>query len=165
MHDDFVERKRWISSEDFFHALSHCMIFPARRFNSLLSILAGNSKESKGHHRWGTLTLALIRLARCSLVAPIQWTVALGALVAMIWLHASIPWVMLAAVAIGLVLARYRPSLAASTPSIPAWQRSKANGVARRQALLSFVKIITTGVLIWLAPLVALYVLGRDFDF
>ncbi len=111
------------------------------------------------------LILALVRLARRSLVAPIQWVVAVGAFVAMIWLHASIPWVMLAAIAIGLVLARYRPSLAATTPSIPARQRSRANGVGRRQALLSFVKIITTGLLVWFTPLVALYVFGREFDF
>jgi chromate transporter len=111
------------------------------------------------------LILALVRLASRSLVVPIQWAVALGAFVAMIWLHASIPWVMLAAVVIGLALARYRPSLAASTPSIRVRQRSKANGAARRQALLSFVKIITMGLLIWLTPLLVLYVLGREFDF
>jgi len=111
------------------------------------------------------LILALVRLAKRSLVVPIQWAVAVGAFVAMIWLHTSIPWLMLAAVAIGLVLARSRPNLAASMPSIPVRQRSKANRVARRQALLSLVKIITTGLLVWLAPLFALYVLGREFDF
>jgi chromate transporter len=111
------------------------------------------------------LILALVRLARRSLVEPIQWTVALRAFVAVIWLHASIPLVMLAAVVIGLVLARYRPSLAATTPSIPARRRSKTNGATRRQALLSFVKIITMGLLIWLTPLLVLYVFGREFDF
>jgi chromate transporter len=28
MHDELVERKRWIDSEHFFHALSHCMLLP-----------------------------------------------------------------------------------------------------------------------------------------
>ena len=205
MHDDFVEHKQWISNEDFFHALSHCMILPGPEAQQLAIYIGWKLHGIKGgiiagslfvlpsmfvllalsivYARFGSLPwitalfgglkpavfalviLALVRLARRSLVAPIQWTVALGAFVAMIWLHASIPWVMLAAVVIGLVLARYRPSLAVSTPSIQARQRSKANSVARRQALLSFVKIITTGLLIWLAPLVALYVLGREFDF
>jgi chromate transporter len=205
MHADFVERKRWISNEDFFHALSHCMILPGPEAQQLAIYIGWKLHGVKGgviagvlfvlpsmfvllalsivYARFGSLPwitalfgglkpavlalliLALVQLAKRSLVVPIQWVVALGAFVAMIWLHASIPWVMLAAVVIGLARARYRPSLAASTPSIPAWQRSKASGVARRQALLSFVKIITTGLLIWLTPLLVLYGLGREFDF
>jgi chromate transporter len=205
MHDDFVERKRWISNEDFFHALSHCMILPGPEAQQLAIYIGWKLHGIRGgiiagtlfvlpsmfvllalsivYARFGSLPwitalfgglkpavlalliLALVRLAKRSLVVPIQWAVAVGAFVAMIWLHTSIPWLMLAAVAIGLVLARSRPNLAASMPSIPVRQRSKANRVARRQALLSLVKIITTGLLVWLAPLFALYVLGRDFDF
>ena len=205
MHDDFVERKRWISNEDFFHALSHCMILPGPEAQQLAIYIGWKLHGIRGgiiagtlfvlpsmfvllalsivYARFGSLPwitalfgglkpavlalliLALVRLAKRSLIVPIQWVVALGAFVAMIWLHTSIPWLMLAAVAIGLVLARSRPNLAASMPSIPVRQRSKANRVARRQALLSLVKIITTGLLVWLAPLFALYVLGREFDF
>jgi chromate transporter len=205
MHDDFVERKRWISNEDFFHALSHCMILPGPEAQQLAIYIGWKLHGIRGgiiagtlfvlpsmfvllalsivYARFGSLPwitalfgglkpavlalliLALVRLAKRSLVVPIQWAVAVGAFVAMIWLHTSIPWLMLAAVAIGLVLARSRPNLAASMPSIPVRQRSKANRVARRHALLSLVKIITTGLLVWLAPLFALYVLGRDFDF
>jgi chromate transporter len=205
MHADFVERKRWISNEDFFHALSHCMILPGPEAQQLAIYMGWKLHGVKGgiiagvlfvlpsmfvllalsivYARFGSLPwitalfgglkpavlalliLALVQLAKRSLVVPIQWVVALGAFVAMIWLHASIPWVMLAAVVIGLARARYRPSLAASTPSIPAWQRSKANGAARRQTLLSFVRILTTGLLIWLTPLLVLYGLGREFDF
>ena len=205
MHDDFVERKRWISNEDFFHALSHCMILPGPEAQQLAIYIGWKLHGIRGgiiagtlfvlpsmfvllalsivYARFGSLPwitalfgglkpavlalliLALVRLAKRSLVVPIQWAVAVGAFVAMIWLHTSIPWLMLAAVAIGLVLARSRPNLAASMPSIPVRQRSKANRVARRQALLSLVKIITTGLLVWLAPLFALYVLGREFDF
>ena len=205
MHDDFVERKRWISNEDFLHALSHCMILPGPEAQQLAIYIGWKLHGIRGgiiagvlfvlpsmfvllalsivYARFGSLPwitalfvglkptvlalliLALVRLARRSLVVPIQWAVALGAFVAMIWLHTSIPWAMLAAVVIGLVRARFRPSLAASTPSIPSRQRSQANGVFRRQVLLSFVKIVTTGLLIWLAPLFALYVLGREFDF
>ena len=205
MHDDFVERKRWISNEDFFHALSHCMILPGPEAQQLAIYIGWKLHGIRGgiiagtlfvlpsmfvllalsivYARFGSLPwitalfgglkpavlalliLALVRLAKRSLVVPIQWAVAVGAFVAMIWLHTSIPWLMLAAVAIGLVLARSRPNLAASMPSIPVRQRSKANRVARRHALLSLVKIITTGLLVWLAPLFALYVLGREFDF
>ena len=205
MHDDFVERKRWISNEDFLHALSHCMILPGPEAQQLAIYIGWKLHGIRGgiiagtlfvlpsmfvllalsivYARFGSLPwitalfgglkpavlalliLALVRLAKRSLVVPIQWAVAVGAFVAMIWLHTSIPWLMLAAVAIGLVLARSRPNLAASMPSIPVRQRSKANRVARRQALLSLVKIITTGLLVWLAPLFALYVLGREFDF
>jgi chromate transporter len=205
MHDDFVERKRWISNEDFFHALSHCMILPGPEAQQLAIYIGWKLHGIKGgiiagtlfvlpsmfvllalsivYARFGSLPwitalfgglkpavlalliLALVRLASRSLVAPIQWAVALGAFVAVIWLHASIPLVMLAAVGIGLVRARYRPSLAASTPSIPDRQRSNANGAARRQAIPPFVKIITTGLLIWLSPLLVLHMLGQEFDF
>jgi chromate transporter len=205
MHDDFVERKRWISNEDFFHALSHCMILPGPEAQQLAIYIGWKLHRIKGgiiagtlfvlpsmfvvlalsviYARFGSLSwiaalfaglrpavlalliLALVRLARRSLVAPIQWAVALGAFIAVIWLHASIPLVMLAAVVIGLARARSRPGLAASTPSLQTPKRSKANGVARRRALLSFVKIIAAGLLIWLAPLFALYVVNREVDF
>ena len=205
MHDDFVERKRWISNEDFFHALSHCMILPGPEAQQLAIYIGWKLHGIKGgiiagtlfvlpsmfvllalsviYARFGSLSwiaalfaglrpavlalliLALVRLARRSLVAPIQWAVALGAFIAVIWLHASITLVMLAAVVIGLARARSRPSLAASTPSLQAPKRSKKNPLAPRQALLSFVKIIAAGLLVWLAPLFALYVLDRKFDF
>jgi chromate transporter len=205
MHADFVERKRWISNEDFFHALSHCMILPGPEAQQLAIYIGWKLHGIKGgiiagtlfvlpsmfvllalsivYARFGSLPwitalfgglkpavlalliLALVRLARRSLVVPIQWVVALGAFVVMIWLHASIPLVMIAAVAIGLARARYRPGLATSTCSIADRQRSKASGAERRQALLSFVKLLTTGLLIWLTPLLVLYGLGREFDF
>jgi chromate transporter len=72
---------------------------------------------------------------------------------------------MLAVIVIGLAGPRSRPSLAESTPSIPDPQRSETNIAAQRQALQPFLKIIATGVLIWITPLLALYVLGREFDF
>jgi chromate transporter len=28
MHDELIEKKRWISNRSFLHALSHCMILP-----------------------------------------------------------------------------------------------------------------------------------------
>jgi len=133
------------------------------RFGSLpwITALFGGLKPSV----LALLILVLVRLAIRSLVVPIQWVVALGAFVVMIWLHASIPLVMLAAVAIGLARARYRPGMATSTCSIADHQQSKASGAERRQALLSFVKLLTTGLLIWLTPLLVLCRLGREFDF
>ena len=205
MHDDLVERKQWISNEEFFHALSHCMILPGPEAQQLAIYIGWKLHGIKGgiiagalfvlpsmfvllalsivYARFGSLPwitalfgglrpavlalliLALVRLARRSLIVPIQWAVALVALVAMVWLHASIPWLMLAAVVIGVARARSRPRLAASAPSIPDRQRSEANGAERRQALLSFVKIIATGFVIWLVPLLVLYLLAQEFDF
>ena len=205
MHDDFVERKRWISNEDFFHALSHCMILPGPEAQQLAVYIGWKLHGIKGgiiagtlfvlpsmfvllvlsivYARFGSfswitalfvglkaavlalLILALVRLAKRSLVAPIQWAVALGTFIALIWLRASIPLMMLAAIVIGLARAKFRPSLAGSTPSIPNHQRSEANSAARRQAPQPFVKIITAGLLIWLMPLLVLYVLGREFGF
>ncbi len=205
MHDDFVVRKRWISNEDFFHALSHCMILPGPEAQQLAIYIGWKLHGIKGgiiagtlfvlpsmfvllvlsivYARFGSLPwitalfaglkpavlalliLALVRLAKRSLVAPIQWAVALGAFIALIWLRASIPLMMLAAIVIGLARAKFWPSLAGSTPSIPNHQRSEANSAVQRQALQPLLKIITTGLLIWLTPLLVLYVLGREFDF
>ena len=174
MHDDFVARKRWISNEDFFHALSHCMILPGPEAQQLAIYIGWKLHGIKGGFLAGTLfvlpsmfvllvlsiayarfgnlpwisalfgglkpavlallILALVRLASRSLATPIQWAVALGAFIAVIWLHASIPLVMLAAIVIGLARARSRPSVAGSTPSILDPEGSKANSAAQRRA-------------------------------
>ena len=205
MHDDFVARKRWISNEDFFHALSHCMILPGPEAQQLAIYIGWKLHGIKGGFLAGTLfvlpsmfvllvlsiayarfgnlpwisalfgglkpavlallILALVRLASRSLATPIQWAVALGAFIAVIWLHASIPLVMLVASVIGLARARSRPSVAGSTPSILDPQGSKANSAAQKRPLQRLLKIITTGLLIWLTPLLVLYVLGREIDF
>jgi chromate transporter len=205
MHHDLVERRRWIDNEDFFHALSHCMILPGPEAQQLAIYLGWKLNGIKGgivagslfvlpsmfvllalsivYARFGSLPwiaamfsglrpavlalvlLALIRLAKRSLIEPVQWGVALGAFAAMSWLHASIPFVMTAAIALGLILAKIRRDPASPPPSMPGRETSNANRATRKQALLSFAKITGAGLGIWLAPFLTLYLFGRDFPF
>jgi chromate transporter len=204
MHEDLVQRRKWIDNEEFFHALGHCMILPGPEAQQLAIYLGWKLHGIKGgvvagtlfvlpsmlvllalsivYARFGSLPwiaalfsglrpavlalvlLALIRLAKRSLTQPEQWAVAGGGFTAMIWLHASVPVVMAAAIALGLILARFRREPSAA-PSIPSGEAMPANGVTCKQALVSFAKIAAVGLGIWAAPFVALSLFGRDFHF
>jgi chromate transporter len=48
MHDDLVEKKRWISSESFLHALSHCMILPGPEAQQLAIYIGWKLHGRKG---------------------------------------------------------------------------------------------------------------------
>jgi chromate transporter len=202
MHEDLVQRRKWIDNDDFFHALGHCMILPGPEAQQLAIYLGWKLHGIKGgvgagtlfvlpsmlvllvlsivYARFGSLPwiaalfsglrpavlalvlLALIRLAKRSLTQPVQWAVACGAFTAMSCLHASVPFVMAAAIALGLILARIRREPA---PAMTGRAASKANRVVRKQVLLSFAKIAAVGLGIWLAPFLALYFFGRVFRF
>ncbi|MBB6142630.1 chromate transporter [Silvibacterium bohemicum] len=205
MHDDLVERRRWIDNEDFFHALSHCMILPGPEAQQLAIYLGWKLNGIRGGIVAGTLfvlpsmfvllalsivyakfgslpwiaamfsglrpavlalvLLALTRLARRSLIEPVQWAVASGAFAAVILLHASIPVVMAAAIALGFLIEKFRRDPLSERPSMTGREASNVNRDIRKQALLSFAKITAAGLGIWLAPFLALYLFGRDFHF
>ena len=55
MHDDLVERKRWISNESFLHALSHCMILPGPEAQQLAIYIGWRLHGRKGGLVAGTL--------------------------------------------------------------------------------------------------------------
>jgi chromate transport protein ChrA len=48
MHDDLVEKKRWISNESFLHALSHCMILPGPEAQQLAIYIGWKLHGKKG---------------------------------------------------------------------------------------------------------------------
>jgi chromate transporter len=48
MHDELVERRRWIDNEDFFHALGHCMILPGPEAQQLAIYLGWRLNGIKG---------------------------------------------------------------------------------------------------------------------
>ena len=110
--------------------------------------------------------LALIRVARRALVTPLQWIIALGSFFAMAWLHVSIPFVMLGAVVLGLLVGWQRPSLLASGPAVETTHESEGpleygwRGIWRSTA-----KIIGTTLLLWLTPFLSLYWLSHPFGF
>jgi chromate transporter len=41
MHEDLVERRRWISEQRFLHALNYCMVLPGPRPSSWPPTSAG----------------------------------------------------------------------------------------------------------------------------
>jgi chromate transporter len=55
MHDDLVEKKRWISNESFLHALSHCMILPGPEAQQLAIFIGWKLHGKKGGLVAGTL--------------------------------------------------------------------------------------------------------------
>jgi chromate transporter len=55
MHDDLVEKKRWISNESFLHALSHCVILPGPEAQQLAIYIGWKLHGKKGGLVAGTL--------------------------------------------------------------------------------------------------------------
>jgi chromate transporter len=110
------------------------------------------------------VALALLRVARRTLVAPLQWLAAVGGFVAMAWFGASIPLVMLNMALLGLLVGWRRPELLALTPRKDGQIRNK-DGVPWRPLVTSFIRIAAVGIALWLLPLVSMNGLCRDFIF
>jgi chromate transporter len=55
MHDDLVEKKRWISNASFLHALSHCMILPGPEAQQLAIYIGWKLHGKRGGIAAGTL--------------------------------------------------------------------------------------------------------------
>lgn len=55
MHDELVDKKRWISNGSFLHALSHCMILPGPEAQQLAIYIGWNLHGKRGGIVAGTL--------------------------------------------------------------------------------------------------------------
>ena len=55
MHEDLVEKKRWISNASFLHALSHCMILPGPEAQQLATYIGWRLHGKRGGVVAGTL--------------------------------------------------------------------------------------------------------------
>jgi chromate transporter len=55
MHDELVEKKRWIGEAEFFHALSHCMLLPGPEATQLAIYIGWKLHGVKGGIAAGTL--------------------------------------------------------------------------------------------------------------
>src|SRR5580692_13028643 len=55
MHSELVEKRRWIDSEHFFHALSHCMLLPGPEAQQLAIYIGWKLHGTKGGIVAGTL--------------------------------------------------------------------------------------------------------------
>jgi chromate transporter len=110
------------------------------------------------------VVLALLRVARRTLVAPLQWLAALGGFTAMTWFHASVPLVMVNMALLGVLVGWCRPELLALTPGKDGHIRDR-DQVPWRPLVTSLVRIAAVGSVLWLLPLVSIYGLCLDFSF
>jgi chromate transporter len=206
MHEDLVERKKWISNGQFLHALSHCMLLPGPEAQQLAIYIGWKLHGTKGgivagalfvlpsmfvllalsvvYVRFGGLPwiaamlsglkpavvalviTATIRVASRSLVTAFQRAVALGAFSAMIWLHASLPLVMLSVILLGVLVGQCRPDLLG--PASPAEAEGRIvepDAQVRRRAALSMARTVLAVIMLWLIPLFLLYRASPDFKF
>ena len=70
MHDELVEKKRWISNRSFLHALSHCMILPGPEAQQL-AIYIGWKLHGK---RGGIVAGTLFVLPSMFILRPSVWS-------------------------------------------------------------------------------------------
>src|ERR1700749_1958431 len=80
MHQDLVERKRWISEKRFLHALNYCMVLPGPEAQQLATYIGWLM-----HRTWGGI------VAGCLFVLP-----SLFILIALSWVYivfGKITWV------------------------------------------------------------------------
>src|SRR5580700_6333063 len=80
MHDELVEKKRWINNGTFLHALSHCMILPGPEAQQLAIYIGW-----KLHGKWGGVVAGTL------FVLPSMF-VLLALSVIYVWLG-NLPWI------------------------------------------------------------------------
>jgi chromate transporter len=109
---------------------------------------------------------ATIRVARSSLVTALQRTVAFAACTAMIWLHASLPLVMLLVILLGMLVGQCRPDLLGPASTVETHGRIAASDSrVSRRAALRLARIVLTVITLWLIPLLCLNRLSPEFAF
>jgi chromate transporter len=201
LHEETVEKKGWISHDQFLHALSYCMLLPGPEAHQLTIYIAWRLHGRKGGIAAGVLfvlpsmlillalsvfyvrfgrspcvaamiaalrpavlaivVLALFRVARRTLIAPLQWVVALGGFVSMALLNVSLPLVIGAVVIVGILVGRYCPGLLALGPS----GSTRPGRGGWKQYLLPLVRILLVGSALWATPLFLLYWIAPDLSF
>src|SRR3990172_9839624 len=70
MHDDLVERRRWISEGRFLHALNYCMLLPGPEAQQLATYIGWLLHGTKG----GILAGMLFILPSLFLLIALTWT-------------------------------------------------------------------------------------------
>jgi chromate transporter len=206
LHEETVEKKGWISHDQFLHALSYCMLLPGPEAHQLTIYIAWRLHGRKGGIAAGVLfvlpstfillalslfyvrfgrspcvaamiaalrpavlaivVLALYRVARRTLIKPLQWLVALGAFVSMALLNVSLLLVIGAVVIVGILVGRHCPGLLALGHSAEAHSGSARPGRGGwKQYLLPLVRILLIGSALWATPLFLLYWIAPDHAF
>jgi chromate transporter len=160
LHEELVERRRWVDERAFLTALNFCMLLPGPEAQQLATymglklhglrgavaagvlfvlpgagVLFALAWLSAAHGDWPPLkamftgmlpiVVALVahavwRIGSRTLKSPLAWVLALGAFVGLGLLKVAFPWIIGAALAIGLIAERFAPALAGPTAPSPA---------------------------------------------
>ena len=182
LHEELVDRRRWIDERSFLTALNFCMLLPGPEAQQLATYLGLKLHGLKGalaagvlfalawlaaaHGSWPPLqaafkgmlpiVVALVanavwRIGTRTLKTPAAWALALGAFVALGLLGIGFPWVIGAALLIGLLADRLGYAIApASHPmagDVEPLVRSGRNLVTR------FVVYTFIFAVLWAAPI------------
>lgn len=167
LHEELVERRRWVDERAFLTALNFCMLLPGPEAQQLATymglrlhglrgavaagvlfvlpgagVLFALAWLSAAHGDWPPLkamfngmlpiVVALVahavwRIGSRTLKSPLAWGLALGAFVGLGLLKIAFPWIIGAALVIGLIGERFDPAphVAAARPAAPIdWRRT-----------------------------------------
>ena len=173
LHEELVERRRWVDERAFLTALNFCMLLPGPEAQQLATYLGLKLHGLKGalaagllfvlpgaavlfalawlaaaHGSWPPLqaafkgmlpiVVALVgqavwRIGLRTLKSPLAWALAVGAFVGLGFLGVGFPWVIAAALAVGLIAHHFgltiapagHGSAAESEPAAPVdWRRA-----------------------------------------
>lgn len=151
MHDELVERRRWISDSRFTHALNYCVVLPGPEAQQLATYIGWLMHGVRGgiaagvlfvlpslfillalawvYTQYGQLpvisgVLAAVKPAIVAIILaaawrigsrtlrhPSLWAISIAAFIAVDVLKVPFPWIILAAAAMGTILARFFPAI------------------------------------------------------
>lgn len=204
MHQELVDRRRWISDERFLHALNYSMLLPGPEATQLAiyvgwllhrtigGIIAGVffvlpayfvllllswTYAVHGAVPWvaaifyglraaviAIVAAAVIRIGRRALKNRTMVGIAAAAFAAIFFFKIPFPAIVIAAGAVGLIGARYRPEIFAipqtgtgdQSPTVIADHAPPADHT--RPTLQRFIRVLFVGLLAWWGPLLAVIV-------
>ncbi|MCC6714138.1 MAG: chromate efflux transporter [Gammaproteobacteria bacterium] len=207
MHQELVERRRWISERRFLHALNYCMLLPGPEAQQLATYVGWLMHRTRGGIVAGALfvlpSLILLillswiyvafgstplvaglfygikpavtaivlqaahRIGSRTLRNNVLWLIAAAAFLAIFALDVPFPAIVAAAALIGAVGGRYAPEIfrpggahrQAQTDYGPAFiDDGTAPPEHARFRAARLARVLTVGVLLWLAPMATLVV-------
>ncbi len=190
LHEELVDRRRWVAEREFLTALNFCMLLPGPEAQQLATFLGRKLHGLRGALAAGVLfvlpgavvlfalawlaaaqgswpplqaafkgmlpvvvalvTLAVWRIGRRTLKTPVAWVLAVAAFVAIGVIGIGFPWVIAAALAIGLIADRFGVTVASLAHAIVETDRVAPVNLARATWRVAGLTAIFA--VLWAAP-------------
>ena len=205
MHEELVDRRRWISNRRFLHALNYCMLLPGPEAQQLaiyvgwllhkvrgglvagiafiapaFFLLLGLSWTFAVHGDVpvvagvfsglqaavvGIVTAAVIRIGKRAVRNGVLISIAALAFAAIFFAHIPFPAIVVAAGVVGFVGGRIRPGLFLlpeehEGDAGTAISDDVSSGEHTRPSAARSLRVLATGLAIWILPLLAVSLLG-----